>query len=442
MRSAPPRSRPIPRGARPPGSSRRSSVTGSSPSIPAAPPTSSVCRWPGASASDGPRVRRPVPCTAPRHERSMDLALTESQEMLRSTARNFMEREAPVDVVVGLQKLESSLASDLWKAARLGWLGIVIPAEYGGSGDRLSDAAVLYEELGRGPLPGPFFSSGVLGALTVLEGATEEQRRRILPGVASGERVLTVAITEPNTSWGPAGITLAPQGRNGSYTLNGTKLFVSDATSATDLVVAVRAGEGPTDVSLLHVDARARGVTARRLPGFVSWQCEVTFDNVEVPGSALLGEAQRGWAALARALERALPLLCAYIVGGCQAVYEKSVAYAQARVQFGVPIGRFQRVQDHVVRLVNHLDSARWATWEALWKLDTGRPATASVHMAKAVASEAYLEACNAAHEVHAGMGVLVEYGLPAHTQMSRTLFHYLGDPRWHKRRMADALEW
>src|SRR2546428_6449902 len=312
MRSAPPRSRPIPRGARPPGSSRRSSVTGSSPSIPAAPPTSSVCRWPGASASDGPRVRRPVPCTAPRHERSMDLALTESQEMLRSTARNFMEREAPVDVVVGLQKLESSLASDLWrKAARLGWLGIVIPAEYGGSGDRLSDAAVLYEELGRGPLPGPFFSSGVLGALTVLEGATEEQRRRILPGVASGERVLTVAITEPNTSWGPAGITLAPQGRNGSYTLNGTKLFVSDATSATDLVVAVRTGEGPTDVSLLHVDARAPGLTTRGLPGFLSWQCEVSFDNVEVERAALLGEAQRGWASLAGAHEdvaKAVPL--------------------------------------------------------------------------------------------------------------------------------------
>ena len=113
-----------------------------------------------------------------------------------------------------MQKADSSLAPDLWrKAARLGWLGILIPAEYGGSGERLSDAAVLYEELGRGPLPGPFFSSGVLGALTVLEGASEEQRRRILPGVATGERVLTVAITEPNTSWGPAGITLAPQGR-------------------------------------------------------------------------------------------------------------------------------------------------------------------------------------------------------------------------------------
>jgi alkylation response protein AidB-like acyl-CoA dehydrogenase len=374
----------------------------------------------------------------------MNLALTEGQQMLRSTARSFLEREAPTDVVVGLQKADSSLSPALWtKAAALGWLGILIPAEYGGSGDSLSDAAVLYEELGRGPLPGPFFSSGVLGALTVLEAGTEAQRRAILPAIARGERVLTVAITEPNASWGPAGITLAPQHRAGRLVLHGTKLFVSDATSATDLVVAVRTGEAAGDVSLVLVDARAPGASTRRLPGFLSWQCEVALDGVEVGPEAVLGEDQsRGWAALERALERALPLLCAYQVGGCQAVFEKSVAHSQTRVQFGQPIGRFQRVQDHVIRLVNHLDGARWTTWEALWKLDTGRPAAASVHMAKAVASEAYLEACNAAHEVHAGMGVLVEYGLAAHTQMSRTLFSYLGDPRWHKRRMADALAW
>src|SRR5215468_1804149 len=176
----------------------------------------------------------------------MDLSLTESQEMLRTTARSFMEREAPVDVVVGLQKAESSLDADLWaKAGRLGWLGIVLPAEYGGSGDSLSDAAVLYEELGRGPLPGPFFSSGVLGALSVLEAGTEEQRRRILPAVARGERVLSVAITEPSTSWGPAGVSLAPERRDGVFALHGTKLFVGDATSATDLLVAIRTGSEP-----------------------------------------------------------------------------------------------------------------------------------------------------------------------------------------------------
>ena len=374
----------------------------------------------------------------------MNLSLTESQEMLKDVARSFMEREAPTDVIVGLQQADSSLNPELWrKAAQLGWLGILIPPEYGGSGDSLSDAAVLYEELGRGPLPGPFFSSGVLGALTLLESGTDEQRRELLPAVARGERILSLAITEPNASWGPAGIGLAPQRRNGTYTLHGTKLFVSDATAASDFLVAIRTGGRPDDVSLLRVDAHARGVSVRRLPGFLSWQCEVSLDDVEVSTAALLGGRESsGWAALARALERALPILCAYIVGGCQAVFEKSVAHTQNRVQFGVPIGRFQRVQDHVIRLVNDLDGARWTTWEALWKLDTGRPATASVHLAKAVASEAYLEACNAAHEVHAGMGVLIEYGLAAHTQMSRTLFHYLGDPRWHKRRMADALDW
>jgi alkylation response protein AidB-like acyl-CoA dehydrogenase len=375
----------------------------------------------------------------------MDLALTESQEMLRSAARSFVEREAPRHTIVGLQRAESSLVPDLWrKASELGWLGILVPARYGGGEESLTDAAVLYEELGRGPLPGPFFTSGVLGALTILEAGSEAQRSALLPRVASGEAVLAVAITEPNGSWGPPGITLTARRLGGRYRLDGTKLFVSDATSATQIVVAVRTGEAPGDVSLLLVDADAPGVRVRRLPGFLSWQCDVSFDGVEVEASALLGGREnQGWAALERALLRAWPVLCSYMVGGCQAVFDMSVAHSQVRVQFGVPIGKFQRVQDHVIRLVNHLDAARWTTAEALWKLDTGRPdAAAAVHMAKAVSSEGYLEACNAAHEVHAGQGSLIEYGLAAHTQMSRTLFAYLGDPRWHKRRMTDALSW
>jgi alkylation response protein AidB-like acyl-CoA dehydrogenase len=375
----------------------------------------------------------------------MDLALTEAQEMLRSAARSFVEREAPRHAIVALQRADSSLVPELWaKASELGWLGILVPAQYGGSESSLTDAAVLYEELGRGPLPGPFFSSGVLGALTVMEAATEAQRRAMLPRVARGETVLAVAITEPNGSWGASGITLSPRRLGGRYRLDGTKLFVSDATAATEIVVAVRTGDARGDVSLLAVDAGAPGVRVRRLPGFLSWQCEVTFDGVEVDRTRLLGESEsQGWAALERALLRAWPVLCSYMVGGCQAVFDLSVTHSQLRVQFGVPIGKFQRVQDHIIRLVNHLDAARWTTAEALWKLDAGRAdAPAAVHMAKAVSSEAYLEACNAAHEVHAGQGSLIEYGLAAHTQMSRTLFPYLGDPRWHKRRMADALAW
>ena len=374
----------------------------------------------------------------------MDLALTESQEMLRASARTFVEREAPTHTLVALQKQESSLVPDLWrKAVDAGWPGILVPTAYGGSESTLTDAAVLFEELGRGPVPGPFFSSGVLGALTILEAGSEAQRKAILPAVARGEAVLAVAIMDPSTSWGPQAVTLRPQRVGDRYRLDGIKLFVSDATAATHLIVAARTGDGPADVSLLLVDARAPGVRARRLPGFLSWQDEVRFDGVEVPASALLGgRDNQGWAALERALGRALPVLCSYMVGGCQAVYEMSVKHSQQRVQFGVPIGRFQRVQDHVIRLVNHLDAARWTTAEALWKLDTERTATDAVHLAKAVTSESYMEACNAAHEVHAGQGSLMEYGLVAHTQMSRTLFAHLGDPRWHKRRMADALAW
>jgi len=205
----------------------------------------------------------------------------------------------------------------------------------------------------------------------------------------------------------------------------------------------VRSGSGPADLTLLLVDKQASGVSVRNLPGFMGWQAEVKFDDVELPATALLGAREnQGWAALERAMERALPVLCAYQVGSCQAVFNMSVEYSQTREQFGVPIGRFQRVQDHIIRLVNHLDAARWTTFEALWKLDSGHPAAASVHMAKAVTAEAHMEACNAAHEVHAGIGSSHEYGLTPHTQLSRTLFNYLGDPKWHKRRMAAALAW
>jgi alkylation response protein AidB-like acyl-CoA dehydrogenase len=374
----------------------------------------------------------------------VDLSLTEPQELLRAAARTFVEREAPRHALVAAQRDGTRLASELWrKASELGWPGILVPAEHGGSESSLTDAAVLFEELGRGPVPGPFFSSGVLGALTVLEAASPAQRRAILPRVARGEMVLSVAITEPNASWGQQGVTLPVRRSGERIRLDGVKLFVSDATLATHLIVVVRTGDGASDLGLVLVDAAAPGVRARRLPGFLSWQDEVTFEGVEIPAADLLGDATTGgWSALERALQRAWPVLCAFMVGGCQAVFEMSVAHSQQRVQFGVPIGRFQRVQDHVIRLVNHLDAARWTTAEALWKLDTGRPARDAVHLAKAVSSEAYLEACNAAHEVHAGQGSLTEYGLAAHTQMSRTLFAYLGDPRWHKRRMADALQW
>jgi alkylation response protein AidB-like acyl-CoA dehydrogenase len=374
----------------------------------------------------------------------MDLSLNEHQRMLEQSVRSLMERRAPRSKIVALQRSELGYEDETWKTiAQLGWIGLLIPEKYGGGGGSLADAAVLFQEFGRGPLPGPFFSSGVLSAAVLLEAGSEQQCRRYLSAIATGEYIFSVAITEPARSWGAQGIALPAERHGERYRLNGVKLFVSDAVTATHLIVLARTGPALDDTSLLVVDKNSKGVSARHLPGFIGWQAEVTFDDVEIPAEQLLDRGKnQGWGALARAMERVVPILCAYQVGSSQAIFEMSLEYSQTRIQFGVPIGRFQRVQDHIIRLVNSLDAARWTTWEAIWKLDSGRPAAASVHLAKAVTAEAHIEVCNAAHEVHAGIGSSLEYGLVPHTQLSRTLFNYLGDPKWHKRQMAAALNW
>lgn len=376
----------------------------------------------------------------------MDLSLTEDQQLLRNSTREFVREVLPRDTLLELDDTETGCTDVIWQqVSDLGWMGMLVPEEYGGSGNTLTDAAIVFEELGRGPVRGPYLSSGVLGALTVLEAGTEAQRRALLPEIASGRQTVPVAVTEPGYGWGPTNIRMKASRRNGSYVLSGVKLFVQDAAGASQIICAVRTGESsdPAEgIALLVVDANAPGVTRRALRGFMASMSEVRFDGVEVPESAVLGGAPGdSWGAFERAVQKAIPVMCAYQAGGCQAVFDMSVEYSRTRRQFGTPVGRFQRVQDHIIALVNHTDATRWTTYEALWKLDSGRPATASVHMAKAVSSEGYLKACDYAHEVHAGTGVVREYGLTLHTKMSRTLYHYLGDPKFHKKRLGDALE-
>ena len=376
----------------------------------------------------------------------MDLGLTEAQELLKTTAADFVQQEYSKDVLVELEKTPTGITPELFrKAADLGWFGILIPETYGGAERSFTDTAVLFEELGRGPVFGPHFSSAILGALTILHGGTEAQKQAILPQVATGESVLSVAVTEPHYSWRPDTVQLKATWQNGSYVLNGLKLFVHDAQAATHLVCAVRTGEGngSAGITLLVIPTDTPGISIRSLDGWMGQIDEIRFDQAQVPADAVLGEREgQGWDVLETAALQAIPILCAYKVGSCQAVYDMSVEYSRTRVQFGQPIGRFQRVQDHIIDLVNNLDAARWTTYEALWKLDTGQAAAASIHLAKAVTSEAYMRVCHRAHEVHAGVGVISEYGLTLHTQRSRALYHLLGDEKMHRRRMADALGW
>ena len=371
----------------------------------------------------------------------MDLSLNEQQQMLKQGVEEFVAREATRDVLVELAESEDGYSESMWRsAAGIGWLGMATPEQYGGSATELMDIAVVFEALGYAPVPGPFFSSGVLAPLIIQEAGSDEQQQQYLPRLANGESIATLAVTEPDWAWGPDGVNMRARSQNGGYVLDGTKLFVYDGHCADTLITAVRTDDAD-GVSLVVVDATAPGVSARRMKGFLSSESEVRFDNVEVPASAMLGAPGSGQGALDRALLKATPILCAYKVGGSQAVYDLSVEYSRERKQFGQPIGRFQHVQNHIVQLVNNLDAARWTTYEVLWKLDSGKPdAEVSMHLAKAVSSEAYIQATNYAHEVHAGVGVMREYGLTLFTQLSRSLYHALGDPGYHQRKLGDLL--
>ena len=369
----------------------------------------------------------------------MDLRLNERQKMFKKAAAGFVKAEAPSHILTQWFRNKTTFLPDLYrKGADLGWLGMVIPEQYGGASASFTDLAVVFEELGRGPLPGPFFSSGVLSALIVLEGASEAQKKSLLPAICSGQSIVIAAITDKGVHWGVESVETRLSRTAAGLVLEGAKKFVFDAESATSFLCAARTENGK--IALILVDRKSPGISITPQVGFMASVAEVRFDKVQVPASSMLGEAGAGWQILDRALEKAVPILCAYQVGACQEIFDFTAEYTRTRVVFGQPIGRSQRVQDHCVDLSVHLDAARWVTYETLWKLDSGLPAVASAHESKAVASEAYYQVCNFAHMVFAGPGTDYQHLLMAHSVMAHTLYQYLGTPAHHKRKMMDAL--
>jgi alkylation response protein AidB-like acyl-CoA dehydrogenase len=357
----------------------------------------------------------------------VDLSLSEDELLLQSTVRSFVQKETTVERLVEVQEGGDGSRTD-WTSTMVdaGWVGAVVAGDFGGVGASTLEAAVICEELGRGPVPGPFLASSVVSALLIGAADASTERDEILSGIASGEMVVSPALTAARSSWdGVAGVQLS----------SGPLPFVPHAGAATHVLVPAA---GDLGIELIVVPMQADGVERQLLDGLLAWNYEVTLpDDVRSRASGLLPVDRD---ALDGALRRAYVLVSAYAVGGCQAVVERSIDYSNTRLQFGQKIGRFQRVQDHVVELVNATDAARWTTYEAIWAIDSGRPAAASAHLAKATASQSYWTATDYAHKVHGGIGVDPQYGLTLYTQMSRTLYDFLGGPRWHKRRMIDAL--
>src|SRR5207342_776327 len=341
----------------------------------------------------------------------MDLGLTEDQEMLKKVAADFVKAEVPAHQMTQWYKNKQTFQPQLMKkAAELGWLGMMLPEEYGGAGVTTMDCAVVFEELGHGPVP----------------------------RLCKGEMIVVPALMDKAAYWGPEAVETRLSKTPNGYIMNGAKRFVFDAEAATDYLCAARTEEGK--VVFLLVDAKSPGISVTPHIGFLVSVAEVRFENVAVSTSNLLGSSGASWSTLEAALDKSLPILSAYQVGATQEVFDITCEYTRTRVVFGQPIGRFQRVQDHCVDISICMDMARWATYEAIWRIDSGMDAKAAAHESKATASDGYYHGTNYAHMVWAGPGTDYSHPMMAHSVLAHTLYQYLGTPGHHKKLMVDAL--
>jgi len=375
----------------------------------------------------------------------MDLSLSEQQEMLRKTARDFFQKECPKSLVREMAEDEKGYSPDLWhKMAELGWMGLVFPTEYGGAGADFLDLALLLEEMGRACLPGPFFSTVVLCGLTILAEGSEEQRQEFLTGIARGELILAFALTEPSARYEASAIATRAVPEHDGYVINGTKLFVNDAHIADYVLCAARSkktGKPEEGITLFLVSTRSPGIecTPLRTMAFDK-QCEVVFNNAKVGKKNILGKVNQGWRIVERTLQQAAVARCADMVGSARSAFELSVSYAKERVQFGRPIGSFQAIQHHCANMVVDIDGSAFITYEAAWRLSQGLSSTMLVSMAKAWVNEACQRVTLLGHQIHGGISFCEDHDMHLFHRRVRAGALTLGDTAFHQRVVAREL--
>jgi len=349
----------------------------------------------------------------------MNFGFTEEQEALRDATRKFLDNECPTTFVRKMMADDTAHATELWKKiAELGWLGIIVPEEFGGSGGSFLDLVVILEEVGKSLLPGPFFATALLGSTAILTGGSAAQKSAILPKVVEGNHILTLALAEKSGRYDAAGVTLTAMPKGKDFVLSGEKLFVPDAHVADQLVVATRTAQGGSPeegITLFLVDAKTPGVSISQLKtvDMTRRQCHVAFQDVAVASAQVVGEVGRGWSILRRVLEQAMAGLCAEMVGTGQKALDMAVAYAKERVQFGKPIGSFQAVKHKCVDMMVQVENARSLTYYAAWTVDENVPEAAqAVPMAKAYCSDMCKTVTSEAIQVHGGIGFTWEHDM------------------------------
>ncbi|MFJ1968160.1 acyl-CoA dehydrogenase family protein [Streptomyces sp. NPDC087903] len=370
----------------------------------------------------------------------MDLTFSEEQDELRKVVRSFLGKYSGEPDVRRLADDPRGYDLVVWRrmAAELGLQGLAVPEEYGGSGFGYVELGIVFEEAGRALLGGPYFATVALAAEALLRCHDERARADLLPGIAAGSTVATLALTEDGGRWDERGIGLTATGGPDGWRLTGVKTYVPDGHLADLLLVAART---PSGISLLAVDAGAQGLVRTPLATLDQTRKQARVEFTDTP-ARLLGTEGTAWPVLERTLATASVLLAAEQAGGAAAALDAAVGYARIRVQYGRVIGSFQGIKHKCADMLVEIESARSAAYGGLWALEAGDETEIAVAaaLAQTFCSEAFTKVAGDNIQVHGGIGFTWEH--PAHLYFKRAKSSevLLGTPSYHRELLATRL--
>ncbi len=369
----------------------------------------------------------------------MKLAYSTEQQELRESVRRFLADRMPLPRVRELMDSDDGTDEKVWNYAgsQLGLQGIAIPEQYGGAGFTFIEQAIVLEELGAALYPGPYLASAVLAATALLASPDEAAKQDLLPGIASGETVATLAFTEDNGSWEPDAIGLAASERDGGWVLDGHKSFVLDGHTAALIVVVARTNDG---LSLFAVQAGANGLTRKELPTLDQTRRLARLEFSSVP-ARLIGAPGDADAILNRTLDVAAIAQAAEQLGGAQRALDMAVSYAKIRHQFGRPIGSFQAIKHRCADLLLEVESLRSAVgYAAAAVAEDSAEVPVVAALVKALASDTYFHVAAENIQIHGGIGFTWEHDAHLYFKRAKACELFLGDASYHRERLATRI--
>ena len=370
--------------------------------------------------------------------------LTEEQEMLRDSAKGWVTDHSPVSAMRKIRDSGSEIGFDpatFKSIAGMGWTGVVIPEDFGGSDFGYRSMGVILEEFGRKLVAAPLIGSAIGAASALKLGGTDAQKNEWLPKIADGSAVAALAIDE-GPRYAPEKIALAATKKGNGYSLSGNKTFVLEGLAADVLVVAARTSGKPTDekgVTLFLVPARAKGLSRKRRELIDSrGYADLKFDNVEVGADAVIGQADNGNSLLTKVLDRVYASIAAEEVGVALQAFETTLEYLKTRVQFGQVIGTFQALQHRAANLFTQIQLARPTVDEALTAIDDNASDVSEIaSLAKATANDLVNLVTREMIQLHGGIGMTDAHDAGFYIKRARTLEASFGSSAYHRERFA-----